>query len=60
MKSTCGNLKEAGYYHDIGKVTLAPELLENHQNFTKEELSEIRKHSLVGYAYSILRTGLSA
>ncbi len=43
------NLKEAGYYHDIGKVTLAPELLEHHQNFTKEELSEIRKHSLVGY-----------
>lgn len=42
-------LKDAGYFHDIGKIVLNPKLLSKNQLFTKEELSEIRKHAIVGY-----------
>lgn len=41
--------KEAGYLHDIGKVTLNPKLLKKRQGFTAEEAAEIEKHVSVGY-----------
>jgi diguanylate cyclase (GGDEF)-like protein/PAS domain S-box-containing protein len=43
------NLKELGYYHDIGKIVLPTELLGHYREFTREEMTEIRKHALVGY-----------
>lgn len=41
-------LERAGYLHDIGKITLDPGLLLK-DNFTKEELEEVRQHPAVGY-----------
>ncbi len=42
-------LYDAGYYHDIGKITLDRKLLKKHFNLTDQEWNEIRKHPLTGY-----------
>ncbi len=42
-------LKEAGYLHDIGKITLDPSLLNKNYELTDREWNYIRRHSLVGY-----------
>ena len=42
-------LKEAGYLHDIGKIVLSPELLNESYPLTKEEINEMRKHAVIGY-----------
>ncbi len=43
------NLKEAAYYHDIGKVILSPEILNAERELSSEELAEVKKHPVVGY-----------
>ncbi|MPM09549.1 hypothetical protein SDC9_55870 [bioreactor metagenome] len=42
-------LKGAGYLHDIGKIVLRPELLNENYPLTEEDLNEVRKHAAVGY-----------
>jgi diguanylate cyclase (GGDEF)-like protein/PAS domain S-box-containing protein len=42
-------LQDAGYYHDIGKITLDPKLLKKHVNLTDREWNEIKKHPITGY-----------
>ncbi|WP_373482317.1 HD domain-containing phosphohydrolase [Acetobacterium sp.] len=42
-------LKLAGYFHDIGKIVLHKDLLEQNSELTEEELTEIKKHPIMGY-----------
>lgn len=42
-------LTDAAYLHDIGKITLSAELVENDYSFTDLEFSEVKKHTTVGY-----------
>lgn len=42
-------LKDAGFYHDIGKIVLANHLLNHEKPFTEEEIREIQDHTVVGY-----------
>lgn len=42
-------LKEAGYLHDIGKIVLAPELMNKNHLLTDREWNEVKRHSIVGY-----------
>lgn len=42
-------LKEAGYYHDIGKITLDDYVLNESESLTPEDEKEIRMHCLAGY-----------
>lgn len=42
-------LKEAGYYHDIGKVVLEPKLLNKRISMDEQEWNEIKKHPILGY-----------
>jgi diguanylate cyclase (GGDEF)-like protein/PAS domain S-box-containing protein len=42
-------LKDAAYLHDIGKISLSPELLMKNYNFTDTEFNEVKKHATVGY-----------
>ena len=42
-------LKLAGYFHDIGKIVLHKDLLEANSERTEEEISEIKKHPIMGY-----------
>lgn len=42
-------LTAAGYFHDIGKIVLSPELLHKTDHLTEEEWNEIRKHPVIGY-----------
>lgn len=39
----------AGYLHDVGKLAISNELLNKKNPFTAEELSEIRKHSILSH-----------
>ncbi len=43
------NLEEAGYLHDIGKIIISPDLPDVTQAQTGAELSELKKHPVVGY-----------
>lgn len=42
-------LKLAGYFHDIGKIVLEKKLLVHNGKFSEEELTEIKKHPIMGY-----------
>lgn len=42
-------LKDAGFYHDIGKIVLRKNLLDTGRQFTDEEKINIKKHPYVGY-----------
>nr|WP_320023990.1 diguanylate cyclase [uncultured Acetobacterium sp.] len=42
-------LKLAGYFHDIGKIVLDKELLDQASPFSEEEWTEIKKHPIMGY-----------
>lgn len=41
--------KEAGYYHDIGKIILSEEILSNLGKLTPQEQREMNKHAITGY-----------
>ncbi len=43
------HLKMAGYFHDIGKVVLHKNCLEEHRELTEQEMTEFRKHPIMGY-----------
>lgn len=42
-------LKLAGYFHDIGKIVLHKDLLVENNDHSEEELTEIKKHPIMGY-----------
>lgn len=42
-------LKEAGFFHDIGKIALNPRLLKSSYHPSSHRRKEIIKHSIVGY-----------
>jgi|BioPla2DNA2_1021312.scaffolds.fasta_scaffold01002_25 putative nucleotidyltransferase with HDIG domain len=42
-------LVQAGLLHDIGKIKVAPEILNKPGKLTKEEYEEIKKHTVYGY-----------
>lgn len=42
-------LKLAGYFHDIGKIVLHKDLLVENSVHSEEELTEIKKHPIMGY-----------
>lgn len=42
-------LKLAGYFHDIGKIVLDKDLLNEDGEFSVEEWTEIKKHPIMGY-----------
>jgi diguanylate cyclase (GGDEF)-like protein/PAS domain S-box-containing protein len=43
------NLTEAGFLHDIGKIVLAPDLLNKNTPLSYEERKEMEQHPVVGY-----------
>ncbi|MDD3521100.1 MAG: diguanylate cyclase [Actinomycetota bacterium] len=42
-------LKNAAYFHDIGKIVLDPELLDKQNKLSFEELNEIKRHPVISY-----------
>ncbi len=42
-------LKEAGYFHDIGKIALDESLLNKDDELTQQEWKEMKEHPIVGY-----------
>lgn len=42
-------LKDAGYFHDIGKIVLENKLLDKSYQLNEEELVETKKHTIMGY-----------
>lgn len=42
-------LKEAGYFHDIGKIVLDSKILNKNFQLSSQEWNEMKKHALVGY-----------
>ncbi|HRX42576.1 MAG TPA: diguanylate cyclase [Clostridia bacterium] len=48
-KSDLKELTEAGFYHDIGKVTIRENLLLKKQSLTNEDYENIRRHPETGY-----------
>lgn len=42
-------LKEAGYLHNIGKIALNEEILNNMEYLTEDKVVEMKKYPLVGY-----------
>jgi diguanylate cyclase (GGDEF)-like protein/PAS domain S-box-containing protein len=49
-----GILKGAGALHDIGKITVSPEILNKSSKLTPEEYEEVKRHPEIGY--QILRS----
>ncbi len=47
-------MKIAGYFHDIGKLTVPNSILEKNGKLTKEEYAVIRQHTY--FTYSVLKT----
>jgi HD-GYP domain-containing protein (c-di-GMP phosphodiesterase class II) len=45
----CKRLKEAGYYHDIGKITLDEQLILNDDTPMDYENEEVKNHVIMGY-----------
>ncbi|MCD4712014.1 MAG: diguanylate cyclase [Clostridiales bacterium] len=45
----CKRLKEAGYYHDIGKITLDDLLVQNDEVPMDYENEEVKNHVIMGY-----------
>lgn len=42
-------LMDASYIHDIGKIVLERDLLQNNQPLTEEEKMEVKRHPVVGF-----------
>ncbi|MBP1924357.1 diguanylate cyclase (GGDEF)-like protein/PAS domain S-box-containing protein/putative nucleotidyltransferase with HDIG domain [Sedimentibacter acidaminivorans] len=42
-------LKEAGFYHDIGKIVLGDDILYENEEVFEEDSKEIHQHPIVGY-----------
>ena len=42
-------VKQAGFLHDIGKITLSEKVLNKYENFSDEERKEFMQHSITGY-----------
>lgn len=42
-------LKDAGFYHDIGRVVLKPGLLGRSYRLSPQEMYELKRHPIVGY-----------
>ncbi|HSM25924.1 MAG TPA: diguanylate cyclase [Anaerolineaceae bacterium] len=42
-------LKDAGFYHDIGKIVFDDHLLKHEKPFTEEEIRDIQDHTVIGY-----------
>jgi len=42
-------VKDAGFFHDIGKIVLDDTILKKEDMFTEEEQKELQQHSIVGY-----------
>lgn len=42
-------LKDSGFYHDIGRVVLRPELLGRSYRLSRQEMYELKRHPIVGY-----------
>ncbi len=42
-------LKEAAYYHDIGKIIMQPEVINYKRPPSEQELADLKKHPVVGY-----------
>lgn len=42
-------LKDAGYYHDIGKIVFDDNLLNHEKPFTEDEIREFQDHTVIGY-----------
>lgn len=53
------NLGAAALLHDIGKIKLAPELLDKNEELTAEESLEIHKHVQYGYDFLHKYEGVS-
>lgn len=41
--------KEAGYLHDIGKITLSKNLIAKNENLTEQQQKEMNQHPITGY-----------
>ena len=48
---------KAGYFHDIGKCKIHPDILNKPGKLTKEEFKEVQKHTIHGY--DIIRKSLN-
>ncbi len=42
-------LEEAGFLHDIGKISFDNGIINKHEDLTQEEQDEIQQHSILGY-----------
>lgn len=42
-------LEEAAWYHDVGKVILAPEIMQAEGDLSPEEMHRMRQHPTIGY-----------
>jgi len=42
-------LKDAGFYHDIGKIVFDDNLLNHEKPFTEDEFRTIQDHTVIGY-----------
>lgn len=42
-------LKDAGFYHDIGKIVFDDHLLNHEKPFSEKEIREIEDHTVIGY-----------
>ena len=43
------NIKTIGVLHDIGKITVAPEILNKEERLSEEEWQQIKEHPVTGY-----------
>lgn len=48
-ETEANKVKRAGYLHDIGKVVLKKELVENGRPLTNAEINEIQQHTAISY-----------
>ena len=48
-ENDCGMMKIAGYFHDIGKLTIPVEILEKPSKLTSDEFNIIKKHTYHTY-----------
>lgn len=48
-KSDCVGLKNAGLYHDIGKIAISPDVLNSRQPLADSEWLDIKRHCETGY-----------
>jgi len=48
-KSKLIQLGKAAFFHDIGKMFIAKNIINKPSNLTPEEFSEVKRHSLLGY-----------